>query len=173
MKPFNTNRLPKRLIIKNLRLIAPPILVAVLSLGKTNVFAWGSDGHQTIGAIADKLLAGTDAIKTVMRRKQAKTPQELADALLAEGPRPTVLRGPLDKNVVAWANESLEAATLAFDDIGYSTYRDDLPDSRTGTTSGWAVTLPQAYVQTASDIAKERFLLAGKRLAALLKAALK
>jgi len=37
------------------------IVLALLSLATSDVFAWGNVGHQTVGAMADQLIAGTHA----------------------------------------------------------------------------------------------------------------
>jgi hypothetical protein len=114
----------------------------------------------------------SDAVKTLMRRKQAKTPQALAKALLADDDTPVVLEGDLDSIVIAWANESLAAARTAFEGVVISEHRTNFKDSQGDLAAGWAVTLPQDYTKTSSDVASGRLLSAGKRLAAILRLAL-
>jgi hypothetical protein len=43
------------------------IAVSVLALGGSGALAWNAEGHQTVGAIADSLLAGTNAGKEVKK----------------------------------------------------------------------------------------------------------
>lgn len=45
-------------------------LLALLSLAASDVFAWGNVGHQTVGAMADQLIAGTHAetkVKSILK----------------------------------------------------------------------------------------------------------
>lgn len=114
----------------------------------------------------------SDAVKVLMRRKTADSPEALAQILLTANPRPTPLSTDIAGDIKNWADGSLEASRIAFHGTGISPFQTDLPGSE-GNTEGWAITLPATYPQVASDIAAERLLLAGKRLAALLQAVLK
>src|SRR5258705_13311907 len=43
------------------------MVLSVLALGGPAALAWNAEGHQTVGAIADSLLAGTHAGKEVRK----------------------------------------------------------------------------------------------------------
>src|SRR5437879_690025 len=49
------------------RVLCIASLAACLALGATNALGWGSDGHQTVGAIADQMIAGTPTAKHVRK----------------------------------------------------------------------------------------------------------
>ena len=114
-----------------------------------------------------------DAVKTLMRRRTVKKPADLANSLLARDNRPVILPSDLNAAVVSWADESISSAKIAFQGMGIGEHKDSYPGRNGATSDGWDVTLPAAYPKTASYVAAERLLLAGKRLASLLQVSLK
>ncbi len=114
-----------------------------------------------------------DVVEAAMRATKTKTPADLALALLLAHPRPTPLFGDLPAMVNGWADESLEAARVAMQGLDIAPQNNSLTDANGGKTTGWSVTVPELYPQIGADVASERLLLAGKRLAALLQATLK
>lgn len=115
----------------------------------------------------------SDAVKTIMRRKKVIDPAHLATALLDSNSKPLQIKGDLDKAIETWADESLTDSKLAFDGVAIGNHTENYKDSKGGATDGWAITLPTIYPKLASDIASDRLLLAGKRLAAVLAQILK
>lgn len=139
-------------------------LKALGTVGGNSLFINGKEGN--LHAYWD-----SNVVEAAMHASKTTTPQALADALLKGKPRPTPLKGDLAPQVLAWADESLDAAEIAYHGVGYSAHREFVHGKYT--EKGWAVTLPANYAQVTNDIARERLLLAGKRLAALLQLLLK
>ena len=50
-----------------MRLLSVTALAGCLALQAGGAEAWGPDGHQTVGAIADQLIAGTPTAKHVRK----------------------------------------------------------------------------------------------------------
>jgi len=66
-------------------------IAAVLSLVAAPAGAWGPDGHQTVGAIADRLIAGTPAaakVKSLLGGLTLRDAADWADCARGVGPAP-------------------------------------------------------------------------------------
>jgi hypothetical protein len=65
-------------------------LITALALSGAPAAAWGPDGHQTVGAIADRIIAGTNAEKQVQAILGGLTLEDASDwADCAKGVEPT------------------------------------------------------------------------------------
>ncbi|NTV09914.1 MAG: S1/P1 nuclease [Zoogloea sp.] len=132
--------------------------------------ALGTEGGNRLHFDASVLHAYWDSevVKAVMFYRKVATPGALAGRLLAEHPRPVQVSRDIAADVRSWADGSLRASRRAFHGVGFSTRRSGQPDAGPGSAAGWDITLPAGYRQTASELASEQILLAGKRLAAIL-----
>src|SRR5262245_36216985 len=58
------------------------LMATTLVFGSAAAFAWGAQGHQTVGSIADSLLVGTNAakaVKSILGSEKLKTAALWAD----------------------------------------------------------------------------------------------
>ncbi|MFL6694922.1 MAG: S1/P1 nuclease [Ramlibacter sp.] len=126
-----------------------------------------------IGGDNVRLLHGLwdfEVVTAAMAKAEATSPEDLAARLLRANPKPVAVTDP-ERDILAWTNDSLQTSRSVLRVLRYSPRRSYT--ARNGQpVQGWEVTLPPTYEATSSDLVLERLTLGGKRLAALLQAAL-
>lgn len=112
-----------------------------------------------------------EVVTAAMAKAGAATPQDLAARLLRDDPAPVAVTDP-DRDVLAWAADSLATSRTVLRDLRYSPRRSYI--RRNGQPlDGWDVALPAGYLDAGAGLALGRLALGGKRLAALLQATLR
>src|SRR5580698_3745071 len=96
--PYCDAKIPLQNLSEPRMKIHTQVLAAVTSLlASTAIFAWSAPGHETVGAIADSLLVGTNAQKqvaSILGSERLKTASLWADCAKGVTEKPPIRYAP-------------------------------------------------------------------------------